>query len=493
MSSSYASLGSKLPHANIDILSHVTTWQLWCLGITGSLFILAQYLLAVPSELRHLPRVSPYATIWSYARRESVDRRVKRLILPFAERGEGVVLVYMLGKWGVHILDASLVKRVCQDMDRFPKKNYQDHLHFTFLSGPNVVFSNGEMWKRHSASVKAAFDREIPVHHFVTLSNELFQRIGTGGIHRFSELVQRYTLDVVGTALLGYNFQALHTQKDSFVDHFNRVMSRIATPLRLNLPFLDDWFPRHEVIQDVHALNARYGALLEMKKQDLGLDLLSYLLEDSTLTTEELISNFSILFSAGHDTTSGALSTAVYHLAQHPEYQALARKEVLSVLSAGNHDEPTFDDLNNLPFLNACIKEALRINSPISLLPARIATEPVTLGKYFIPAGVSLVPNVCAVHHTQSNWTNPSQYDPHRFIDKRTRAIANIPFGTGPRQCVARQFSLYEQRTLLCMLLKEYEWRLPSDSVHADYVKNEFGAFGLSIPHDLDIEFVKRR
>ena len=75
-------------------------------------------------------------------------------------------------------------------MDRFPKKNYQEHLHFTFLSGPNVVFSNGEMWKRLSASVKAAFDREIPVHHFVALTDELFQRIGNGGVYRFSELAQ---------------------------------------------------------------------------------------------------------------------------------------------------------------------------------------------------------------------------------------------------------------------------------------------------------------
>lgn len=88
------------------------TWQLWCLGIAGFFVTLVRYLLAVPTDLRHLPKVSPYATIWSYAQREPVDRRVKRLILPFAERGEGVVLVYMLGKWGVHVLDAN-VRSVC--------------------------------------------------------------------------------------------------------------------------------------------------------------------------------------------------------------------------------------------------------------------------------------------------------------------------------------------------------------------------------------------
>ncbi|KAG5643881.1 hypothetical protein DXG03_009511 [Asterophora parasitica] len=480
----YLSVYFQKPFASVDLR--------WFLAV-GAVFAFVQYLLAVPAELRHLPKVSPYATIWSYARRESVDSRVRRLIIPFAQRGEGVVCVYMLGKWGVHVIDPDLVKAVCQDVDRFPKKNYQDHLHFTFLSGPNVVFSNGEMWKRHSASVKAAFDREIPVHRFVALSYELFERMGSGGVHRFSDLVQRYTLDVVGTALLGHNFQAMQASEDSFVDHFNRVMSRIATPTRLIFPFLDDWFPRHAVIADVNALNARYDGLLQLKRQDLGLDLLSYLLEDSTLSNEELRSNLAILFSAGHDTTSGALSTAIYHLAKHPEHQQKAREEVLSVL--GGRTEPTLKDLSKTTFLNACIKEALRINSPISLLPARWTLEPMTLGKYYIPAHTSVVPNVCAVHQSDDNWADAQKFDPYRFLDStaRPRAAINIPFGTGPRQCVARQFSLFEQRTLLCMLLANYEWTLPAGSIHEKRVHNEFGAFGLSIPHELDVEFVKRK
>lgn len=105
---------------------------------------------------------------------------------------------------------------------------------------------------------------------------------------------------MVGTALLGHNFQALQAFEDSFVDHFNRVMSRIATPTRLIFPFLDDWFPRHDVIDDVNSLNSRYDGLMQMKKKDLGHDLLSYLLDDVTLSNEELRSNLAILFSAGH-------------------------------------------------------------------------------------------------------------------------------------------------------------------------------------------------
>lgn len=80
--------------------------------LCGALGLLAIVLLAVhlivfrvPSNLRHLPSISPYPVIWSYICKESVDRRVKRLILPIAEQGHGVCLVWMLGKWGVHVID----------------------------------------------------------------------------------------------------------------------------------------------------------------------------------------------------------------------------------------------------------------------------------------------------------------------------------------------------------------------------------------------------
>lgn len=108
--------------------------------------------------------------------------------------------------------------------------------------------------------------------------------------------------------------------------------------------------------------------------------------------------------------------------------------------------EPTLPDLSNLPFLSACIKEALRINSPISLLPARWTLQPTMIGKYAIPAHTSVVPNVCAVHQNDNNWPEAQKFDPYRFMGTRQKAANNIPFGSGPRQCVARQFSLFEVR-----------------------------------------------
>jgi len=66
------------------------------------------------------------------------------------------------------------------------------------------------------------------------------------------------------------------------------------------------------------------------------------------------------------------------------------------------------------------------------------------------------------------------------------------PFALGPRQCPARNFAMYELRTLAAMILQQWEWSLPEDSPHKAYPKNGFSPFALSLPRDMYIQFTKR-
>ena len=78
----------------------------WVLLLSIALIVLVcNRLLTPPAELAHLPRVPVLPLLWSYFTGEVEDVRIKRLFMPFAERGEGVVLVYALGRWIVHVLD----------------------------------------------------------------------------------------------------------------------------------------------------------------------------------------------------------------------------------------------------------------------------------------------------------------------------------------------------------------------------------------------------
>lgn len=176
-----------------------------------------------------------------------------------------------------------------------------------------------------------------------------------------------------------------------------------------------------------------------------------------------------------------------------PALQSSVRAEVRAVLRAGA--EPTLADLKALALLDAVIHESLRINSPISLLPARVCLDDVVLGAYVLPKAVPIVPNIYAVHHNTRFHPDESTFLAARFRsslrgeDAKVKRGTFIPFGTGPRQCPARQFSLFEQKTLLALLLMKYEFCLPQGSEHTEGLKNEFAAFGLSVPYELDVEF----
>lgn len=84
-----------------------TSDRLWLIPAIPVLVVLflVQRALAVPKELRHLPRVPAIPTILSFLSGEVEEARIRKLLLPFAERGEPVVLVYALGRWIVHVMD----------------------------------------------------------------------------------------------------------------------------------------------------------------------------------------------------------------------------------------------------------------------------------------------------------------------------------------------------------------------------------------------------
>jgi hypothetical protein len=93
------------PHLKWDIPG--TQWALVYLfiALASSLALWGSSVFAVPPELRHLPRVSVLKLVWSYAKAEPDDVRIRRLILPFVKDGEDIVLVWIFGRWIIHIIN----------------------------------------------------------------------------------------------------------------------------------------------------------------------------------------------------------------------------------------------------------------------------------------------------------------------------------------------------------------------------------------------------
>ncbi|KAJ6490472.1 cytochrome P450 [Mycena vulgaris] len=480
-------------------------YTIWPWLLSGAIVLGIRQLFAVPKKLQHLPRVPVIPTLLSFARGEVEDIRIKKLLLPFANRGEPAVLVYSLGRWIIHVLDRKIAKDLSADIETYPKEVPPDGmLLWRFVGYSNIILSNGEPWKRHSRVVKTALNRNVPIGEFASLAKRLFTQMGKGGLLHWDNLTMRYTLDAVGTTAIGHDFDAIANDNSPFVSKYNHVMDSIASPAYLVAPKLEKIFPRLKTIKAIDELVALFQGILSYKKENPGNDMLTYMLEDKDMTDSEYRDNMVVFFIAGHDTTAGAMSSLCYYMAMKPEIQQRARTEVRRAMAKSTTGEPTMAELGEMPYLQACIRESLRVNTPITYMVPRAACKDAVLKgangrEVFIPEGSSVILNITSIHYKEEYWPSAHEFKPERFLsisesqEKEYDATQWLPFALGARMCPARNFAMYEQRVLAAMLLNEWEWTIPLDSPHIGGIKNGFSPFALSLPKDLYLDFKPAR
>jgi unspecific monooxygenase len=162
---------------------------------------------------------------------------------------------------------------------------------------------------------------------------------------------------------------------------------------------------------------------------------------------------------AGHETTSGALSFALYYLTRDPQALSRAQAEVDALWGQADSPEPVFTDIPKLRYVRAVLDEALRLwpTAPAYLRAARADT---TLGgRYRMSRGDWAMVLLPLLHRDPRVWADPERFDPDRFApgQAKTRpAHAYKPFGTGQRACIGRQFALHEAVLALALILHRY-------------------------------------
>jgi Cytochrome P450 len=165
--------------------------------------------------------------------------------------------------------------------------------------------------------------------------------------------------------------------------------------------------------------------------------------------------NILTLFMAGHETTANTLVWALHYLDRTPEVLENLHAEVDSVL---NGRAPALADLHNLPYTLMVIKETMRIEPTVAIIP-RALLEDVELAGYRLEKDSVVFIPPYIVHRDSRWWKNPEQFDPNRFSEANELAIpkyAYLPFGGGPRICIGNHFSLMEAQILLAMMVSRY-------------------------------------
>ncbi|KAK9711100.1 hypothetical protein K7432_008035 [Basidiobolus ranarum] len=466
----------------------------------------------VPPHLKDVPGLSVWTVLSGLLSKKGFSVTLREHLGPVLEEHK-MAKVFSGAMWVVFVLDPEDCKHICLQTETFPKfqpsEARRNTSGFKFF-GQNIVNTIGDEWKKHRKVANPAFRRPWATKLFADSVYNLFDVIdeNLGKAQDAHNLMQRMTLDVLGQGLFDYDFHALQDHEGQRVTLYNDVMKGLFDPFRAFFPFLSKLpLPKNLRFKRLtEEFNALLYSILDDKQKsyqkkvedgtfdERSTDLLTLMIksthEDQILTNEELRSDLLVFFIAGHDTTANSLASALCYLAMYPECQEKARKEALAVLGDDPRTYPTLEQqAKELPYINAIMREAMRLVPPVPSLGARESTKPVEFKGKVFPAGTKFAPHIYQMQRSEKYWSEPEVFKPERFLtEDNVTSYSWLPFGGGSRQCIGMNFSLMEQRISLSMLLIKHRWVLPKDSVHSDGVL-KICSFGLLAPESSELCF----
>ena len=285
----------------------------------------------------------------------------------------------------------------------------------------------------------------------------------------------RLTLDTIGLCGFDYRFNSFYRQDNhpfvqSMVGALGEAMeSSGRLPIQNKLAFA-----QHKQMQaNIDFMNTTVDQIIQERKRNgeqnaSKKDLLSYMLTGVDKQSGESLDDTNIrnqiitFLIAGHETTSGLLSFALYFLLHHPEVLAKAYEEVDHVLGPDPAVAPTFAQINRLKYVGQILKETLRLwpTAPMfAVYPYE--DETVVGGKYRMSKEQDWAILLPMLHRDKSVWgEDAEEFNPDHFTveaEQARPANAYKPFGNGQRACIGRQFAMQEATLVLGMLLQRFK------------------------------------
>ncbi|XP_013691273.1 cytochrome P450 76C3-like [Brassica napus] len=305
-------------------------------------------------------------------------------------------------------------------------------------------------------------------------------------------------LNIISNALFSTDF-ATHDSKSSHEYH-NTVISLMNVTGKPNvgdyfpfLRFLDLQGTRKEatlctqrlfkVFQDF--MNARMAKKSSHTKDISSFDMLDTLLDLTQENKAELSLNdikhfLQDLFTAGTDTNSSTMEWVMSELIRNPEKMVKAQSEIRQVI--GENGVVQESDIPRLPYLQAIVKETLRLHPAAPLIPRKSESDVHIFG-FLIPKNASVLVNVLAIGRDSSVWENPTRFEPERFllreIDVKGKDFELIPFGAGRRMCPGMSMALRTMSLVLASLLYSFDWKAQKGVVAENMDMTD--AFGVTL------------
>ena len=250
------------------------------------------------------------------------------------------------------------------------------------------------------------------------------------------------------------------------------IQEKLAKELRM--PYLKWWFQLNGELKRNLELSNDAREILNniiqtridsgVEKDDLLDMLLSARYDDGTpMPRKQLIDEVLVLFTAGHETTSNALSFTLFLIAKHTATQEKLFQEVKGVdFESG----PILEQISSLTFTKQCIEEAMRLYPPLFILD-RVSIDSDLVNNREFKKGTVWLMSFFELHRHPDFWKNPDAFIPERFDPQHKKDYSDcyFPFGAGPRMCIGNNFAMYEMVMTIAEILKNYKIQNVSEQV----------------------------
>ncbi|KAF9093149.1 hypothetical protein BGX27_001654 [Mortierella sp. AM989] len=434
--------------------------------------------------------------------------------LRWVEKHGGIVAYNgLFNSQNVVLVDRAAIQHVLNTHSYNYQKNPLVVRLFSPILGLGVAFVEGDVHKKQRKMLNSTFNvshvkgmvsiMSTPAELIANMWLNRADQTKEGTEFEISKDLGCATLDIIGLAGFGYNFKSL-TESDDELSEAYREFFHMTSSIR---QFLFIQFPlyayvptaanrrRSKAIETVNrvctVLIAEKRAQAQAEKSNLGLDderneskdLMSILIkgnenvgseQDGMLSDTELKDQIMTFLVAGHESTAVTMVWVLHALSRDPEIQTRLRNELLTEIGKPEAGKtPSYEALNALPYLNACIKETLRLWPPVPVNSRYTAQDDNILG-YDIPKGTPVYIATAAMHRLKSVYgEDAEEFNPERWIDPamladglktKTKFVtpdmhwAYLPFLFGPRSCIGSKFALIELKVMLYYILTQLEF-----------------------------------
>ncbi|PEA54221.1 NADPH--cytochrome reductase [Bacillus pseudomycoides] len=378
------------------------------------------------------------------------------------------------GKTRTIVSNHELAAEVC-DESRFEKSIGTALQNVRAFTGDGLFTSwaNEPNWhKAHNILLPSFSQQAMKGYHsmMVDIAIQLVQkweRLNPNESIDVPEDMTRLTLDTIGLCGFDYRFNSFyrdtpHPFITSMVRSLEEAMNQSQ---RLGIQDKLMVMKKRQFKQDIQSMFDLVDNIIAERKESNnqnGNDLLTHMLKGKDPQTGEMLDDENIRFQiitfliAGHETTSGLLSFALYFLLKHPDKLKKAYEEVDRVLT---ETIPTYDQVQKLKYTRMILNETLRLWPTAPAISLYAKEDTILGGKYSIEKGREVTLLIPKLHRDASVWGDTAEdFHPERFGNMEQIAPhAYKPFGNGQRACIGQQFALQEATLVLGMILQHFE------------------------------------